>query len=50
MGALLDLGIFLVISQETVTKYLLKMLAITAGSDLMTPFESFKFIYHINIA
>ena len=40
MGDLLDLGIFLVILGETVTKYLSTMLAITAGSDLMLPFES----------
>ena len=41
---LLDLGILLVMWWETLTKYLLKMLAITAGSDVMFPFESLSLL------
>ena len=39
-GDLFDLGILLVISWETLTKNLLKMFAITVGSDVILPFES----------
>ena len=39
-GKLLGLDSFLVISLETVTKNLLKMSAMTAGSDVILPFES----------
>ena len=39
-GDLLDLGIFLVISLETLTNNLLNTFPLTKGSDLMLPFES----------
>ena len=38
-GDLLDLGVFLVMSWETLTKNLLKMFAITNGSVVMLPLE-----------
>ena len=43
-GDMIGLGIFLAISCETLTKNLLKMFAITAGSDVMFPFESLSLL------
>ena len=47
-GDLLEGGIFLVISWETLTKNLLKMFAITAGSDVKLPFESLAYLLHLH--
>ena len=48
-GDLFEGGKFLVISWETLTKNLLKMFAITAGSDVKLPFESLSsYLLHLH--
>ena len=43
-GDFSDRGIFLVIPPETLTKYLLRMLVMTIGSDILLPLESLSLL------